>query len=180
VGADGTKIRPRKRVSLFLRRRGRFRGGNVPHSVNPVPRNDADTDASGTETQHFRRAQSHFVKPVSVNNEGAGGTSYIPASESGRYMEYAADFDFTRTINSLRKLRPSAIRIAPPQTTTAVTTDPSASGVSGLQPNNNNNNNNNLDLELSQAKRRKSLEKSASKTLLIQEARTLRSWTGRS
>ena len=104
--------KPRRRVSLFLRRRGRFRDGNTPHSAYVPPLCDGAADDDVAQQQHFRRAQSHFEKPVSYDDEGSGP---VPGGEGGRYLAYEAEFDraeFEKKRNALRKLRPAAIRLA--------------------------------------------------------------------
>lgn len=110
-----TPLKPRKRVSLLLRRR---QGGSHDAArLTPAPdelgvREEADARAQ------FRRAQSHLVAPVSLTESDprtAGG-------EGGRYLEYAADLDddsFERlrhfTHSAMRKyVRPPAIRVVSP------------------------------------------------------------------
>lgn len=111
--ASGDAQRPRKRVSLFLRRRGRFRDGVSPQSAYVPPAGEAE----GAPELRFRRAQSHFEKPVSFAD---GTTTYVPGGEGGRYLQYASEFDGAefeqlrrRTRKAFRKLRPAAIRLAP-------------------------------------------------------------------
>lgn len=113
--------KPRKRVSLFLRRRARFRDGGLPQSLHYGAGADADDDGpeSGeVDARRFRRAQSHLLKPVSISDTDARFSR--PRGEAGRYLEYAREFDDDsfealrdRTLSAFRKLRPAAIRLAP-------------------------------------------------------------------
>lgn len=133
--------RPRRRVSLFLRKRGtsaqRYHSSQPPYSATfntdqnvqqNIDQNNnsvCDNDCANTETyaeedrRQFRRAQSHLVKPVSFSD--ADCKFPTRGGEGGRYLEYAADLDddsFERlkdlTRNAIRKYaRPSTIRLTP-------------------------------------------------------------------
>lgn len=117
--ADAPAARPRKRVSLFLRRRARFRDGGLPQSLHYGASADDEAAEGGEgDARKFRRAQSHLVKPVSISDSDARYSR--PRGEAGRYLEYAREFDDDsfealrdRTLSAFRKLRPAAIRLAP-------------------------------------------------------------------
>lgn len=112
-GGSEAAVKPRKRVSLFLRRRGRFRDGMMAQSAYAAQapaRGEIESDV------RFRRALSHFEKPVAM----AESTAYVPGGEGGRYLQYESEIDRSefeqlrrRTRKAFRKLRPASIRLAP-------------------------------------------------------------------
>ena len=103
-----TSLRPRKRVSLFLRRRRKKssndeedngRKYHLPFGSNSSldklkydqdnrveEEEEEDDDEEQPQQHYFQRAQSHLIKPVGeVTAHGHG--------EAARYLQYAADID---------------------------------------------------------------------------------------